>query len=246
MNAITTIIAELGESGIKKGKKMKEHIAYTLIKSNRTTISIAISKKGEVIVRAPRCLKVSQIEEMIQRKHDWIVTKQNEVLKQLQVKKNTNTMSFLGVAYEVKKIPHSNFLKPVVSFDGNAFIVHGSDKEESEIQQAFVVWYKKRAQEILTERTTYYANLMQEKYHEIRIKDQKTCFGSCSSKRNLNYNYRIIMAPMPVVDYLVIHELCHLKQMNHSKAFWAEVEKMQPDYKENRSWLMSHASSLEI
>lgn len=107
-------------------------------------------------------------------------------------------------------------------------------------------WYRKQARYILTQRVEGYATLMRVSYDTIRIKDQKTCWGSCSNKRNLNFNYRIIMAPEEVIDYIVVHELCHLRQMNHSPEFWREVANILPEYARRRKWLKENGSKLHI
>ena len=85
---------------------------------------------------------------------------------------------------------------------------------------------------------------MNVQYGRITIRNQKTRWGSCSSKGNLNFNCLLMLAPDEVVDYVVIHELCHLIEMNHSKAFWKQVEQMMPDYKKHRKWLKDHGNEI--
>lgn len=97
--------------------------------------------------------------------------------------------------------------------------------------------YRRRAGEILGKRTAYFAKIMGVRYNRITIREQKTRWGSCSSNRNLNFNWKLVLAPPEVLDYVVVHELCHLKEMNHSSAFWHEVEAVVPDYKARRAWL---------
>lgn len=89
----------------------------------------------------------------------------------------------------------------------------------------------------ITERTDYYAQLMDVSYGRISIRAQRTRWGSCSSKGNLNFNFLLVLMPDEILDYVVVHELCHRKEMNHSAAFWAEVAKVMPDYVERRKWL---------
>ena len=101
-----------------------------------------------------------------------------------------------------------------------------------------------RAKRIFPERTAYFALRMGVDYGRITIREQKTRWGSCSSKGNLNFNCLLMLAPPEVLDYVVVHELCHRKQMNHSKAFWAEVEKVCPDYKAAKKWLKEEGSQL--
>ena len=97
--------------------------------------------------------------------------------------------------------------------------------------------YKKLAAQVLQQRTGYYAQRMGVVYGRITIRDQRTRWGSCSIKGNLNYNWRLILAPYEVLDYVVVHELAHLKEMNHSERFWRIVEEAMTDYQRRRSWL---------
>ena len=98
-------------------------------------------------------------------------------------------------------------------------------------------WYRRAAGLRIPERTAYYARIMKETYNGIRIKDTKTRWGSCSGRRNLNFSFRLILAPEAVMDYVIVHELSHLKFMNHSKDFWNRVEEFCPDYRTQEAWL---------
>jgi predicted metal-dependent hydrolase len=86
--------------------------------------------------------------------------------------------------------------------------------------------------------------LLQTNYNRITIKDLKSRWGSCSQLRNLNFNFRLVLAPPAIVDYVIVHELCHLKELNHSKLFWLEVERFCPEYKQHRQWLKTNGQSL--
>lgn len=103
---------------------------------------------------------------------------------------------------------------------------------------------KDEAKKVIPDRVKYYADIMGVTFGKITIKNQKTRWGSCSSKGNLNFNCLLMLTPDKVRDYVVIHELCHLKQMNHSKMFWAEIEKVMPDYKVYRQWLSQNGNML--
>ena len=100
------------------------------------------------------------------------------------------------------------------------------------------------ALKVIPERVEYFAKVIGVTYGKITVRNQKTRWGSCSSKGNLNFNCLLMLAPPEVLDYVVVHELCHRKQMNHSKAFWLEVEKVLPDYKEARKWLKEEGSQM--
>lgn len=101
-----------------------------------------------------------------------------------------------------------------------------------------------KAMEYIPERVAYFSKIIGVSYGRITIRNQKTRWGSCSSKGNLNFNCLLMLAPKEIIDYVVVHELCHRKEMNHSKAFWAEVEKILPDYKESVKWLKNEGSML--
>ncbi len=103
-----------------------------------------------------------------------------------------------------------------------------------------------RAKRIIPQRVRYYANIMGVSYGRITIRMQKSRWGSCSSKGNLNFNCLLMRTPDEIIDYVVVHELCHLKEMNHSKRFWAEVEKIIPDYAARRKWLRDHQEEVSF
>lgn len=96
---------------------------------------------------------------------------------------------------------------------------------------------RERAKSVLAQRTAYFARQVGVTYGRITVRDQKTRWGSCSQTGNLNFNFRLILAPLEVLDYVVVHELCHRRQMNHSAQFWQEVAQVLPDYRERKAWL---------
>lgn len=103
---------------------------------------------------------------------------------------------------------------------------------------------RKNAKEIIRARVEYWASVLNLEYGRVFVKDQRTLWGSCSGKKNLNFNWRLAAAPPEALDYVVIHELCHLREMNHSKKFWALVLAACPDYKVRRRWLRDNCALL--
>lgn len=112
--------------------------------------------------------------------------------------------------------------------------------------QTFEKRYRNAARDTFTRRVAYYHQLTGGNYTSITIRDQKSRWGSCSSRGTLSFNYRLIFAPQRVLDYVVVHELCHLTHMNHSKNFWHMVEKILPEYKESKKWLREHGQELNL
>lgn len=118
--------------------------------------------------------------------------------------------------------------------------------EGTDILQLLTVWYKNEARNVISLRARKYAQEMGQTFGEIHIRDQKSRWGSCSSARNLNFNWRLVMAPEWVMDYVIIHELCHLTHMNHSAQFWELVAHYMPDYQAAKQWLKAHGQELVI
>ena len=119
-------------------------------------------------------------------------------------------------------------------------------KEKTPSEKRLEAIYRKAAREYFPKRVSHYAHILGVTYGKISIRDQKTRWGSCSSEGNLSFNWRLILAPPDVLDYVVIHELCHRKEMNHSKEFWTLVESLMPDYKERRKWLRENGKNLTL
>ena len=119
-----------------------------------------------------------------------------------------------------------------------------SKKDKSEYEKRLEAPYRKAAADYIPKRVAYFAELLDVTYGRISIRDQKTRWGSCSSSGNLNFNYRLMLAPPKVLDYVVIHELCHRIEMNHSPKFWKCVESIMPEYRTQRQWLKENGSKL--
>ena len=151
--------------------------------------------------------------------------------------KNGERFPYLGRDYALEIRQYPSYKKPGVMVEGDKLAVLIARTDDGVVEKAVKEWYLSRAAAVIPERVGFYRNQMGEPIGRICIKDVKSRWGSCSSKRNLNFNWWLIMAPMEVLDYVVVHELCHLKEMNHSKDFWVLVEGILPDYKERRKWL---------
>ncbi len=117
---------------------------------------------------------------------------------------------------------------------------------EARLLETYEKRYRKAARLRMEERTAFFHKITGGSYTSITIRDQKTRWGSCSSSGTLSFNYRLIFAPPAILDYVVVHELCHLTHMNHSKDFWNMVESVLPDYKERRQWLKEHGQELNL
>ncbi len=106
--------------------------------------------------------------------------------------------------------------------------------------------YRKSARQIFEKRVAFYHAVTGGLYTSITVRDQRSRWGSCSSRGTLSFNYRLVFAPPKVLDYVVVHELCHLTHMNHSKDFWDMVASVMPDYKDCKNWLKEHGNELTL
>ncbi len=164
-----------------------------------------------------------------------------------------NNLSFVlyrGAECSVKMIDYAGKHTQIV-FREETFTVYTNKNYEdsrkySEAAKHLELWLREKAKEAIAERTMEYSKVIGVSYNNIRIKDTKSRWGSCSSKGNLNFSWRIIMAPAAVMDYIIIHELCHLIHMNHSKEYWETVEQYMPDYKRHKEWLKVNGAKLRI
>jgi len=215
-----------------------------IIRSKRRTIAIIVQRDGKVIVRAPLKTPERLIRAFIESKSGWIDEKKALAAKHvvLPVKKFTGGEKFLLLGREIP-LRLVEGQKAALSFQDEFFL---SKKAVPKAQAVFEKWYKAKALEVLTGRVEFYARQFGLRYEHLHISSARTRWGSCSSRGTLSFTWRLIMAPLEVVDYVVLHELAHLKVKNHSPVFWAEVARMQPDYKRRRAWLKKNGRFLTL
>ncbi len=229
---------------------------YQLTKSNRKSIVIQIKSDGSIHVRAPYRVSLAEIERFLHNKKAWLVKTVGQVLA---VQSDVPPVKFedgerfwyLGNEYRLELQTEDRRKENRVGenrvgiSEDRIIMMLGQDMGLTERQAMMEQWYRQQAQRVITAKADFFADALNVKYVKLRMKNPKTRWGSCSSKGNLNFNWHIIMAPEAVVDYLVIHELCHLLHMNHSALFWKSVEGLCPDYKDARKWLKVHGNGLK-
>ena len=213
---------------------------HKIIKSKRKTLSLSINENAELIVRAPNQISNKKIEEFIIEKSKWI--NKNKNLMQSRINEMNDSDSdylFLGNIYPLIKVYED---PNKIDFNGTEFItsIENQDKFKSSLKS----WYKIKFKEIAIPRLNYFSDKYNLKINQVRFKNQKTLWGSCSSKNNINLNYLLVMAPMIVIDYVIIHELVHTVHKNHSENFWNAVEVIMPDYKKAKEWLNKNGYKL--
>ncbi len=228
-------------------------IPYAFVRSIKSRyIRIRIGAKG-MRVTAPLRTAEKVVESFLESKSGWIIKhysmfqsmKENEKVRTWQ---NGDTIMYKGEEYKIKVFTYPKKRTAIV-FNEKEFEVYinealSSPERDENIENAFRAWFIKQAGEIIGMRVAFFTGITGLKYNSFKIKEQKTRWGSCSKKGNLNFNWKLVMSPQWVLDYVVLHEVCHLRHLNHSKAFWEMVAKYCPDYKKAHEWLRKNKLQL--
>ena len=211
-----------------------------IIRSKRKTLSLTINENAELIIRAPKRLSIEKIQDFINEKENWINRQKRLIENQIKdVTSNHNKLLYLGNLFPINV--EQNASKELF-FTGEEFIANSIEPDS--LSLSIKKWYKNKFKEIALPRVAYFANKHNLMVNQVRIKNQKTMWGSCSSKNNINLNYLLLMAPMGVIDYVIVHELVHTIHRNHSTDFWDSVESIMPEFQEHKRWLKKNGYKL--
>lgn len=216
-------------------------VSYKLIRCGRKSIALVIDSDANLIVRAPHKAKVKDITNFIQEKEHWIADKQLQATLAREkhrplVLENGKHLLYLGTAYTIQKCAVS-----AVEIAGEHILIPNNYTTAD-----LTAWLKHQAKALIAERVAKYAAIMGARYAAVKISGAKTRWGSCSAKNNLNFTWRLIMAPPSIIDYVVVHELAHIEHKNHGPEFWACVKAAIPDYKVYQAWLKDNRRIMDI
>jgi len=216
-----------------------------VIRTDRKTISLQVTEYAELIARVPKNVSDKDLQEVI-RKHDsWISKKKQEMLSKdpkFSAKQFVNGEGFLylGKYYKLKITAESQELL----FLSDQFLL-GRDNVDG-ARELFVEWYRRAAFQKITERAELISQSTGLKFSRINITNAEKRWGSCSNRGRLNFSWRLVMAPVSVIDYVVLHELVHTSVKNHSNKFWNKVQAYMPDYAKSNEWLKQKGYLLKI
>jgi len=210
---------------------------YEITRSNRKTIALKVSPHGEVEVVAPLDASSIEIDNIIKKKKFWLYKTINKTKEKLPNKLKKEYISgelfwYLGKRYrlDVCQCEHQG-----LKFQYNKFILNYKDRDNAE--QLFKEFYTSKAKEKLTPQVAKYAKQMGVQYNEVKFLEMQKRWGSCTSAGNIILNTHLIKAPMYVIDYVIVHELAHLIEFNHSPKFWNIVKTQIGDFEDHKSWL---------
>lgn len=214
-------------------------VAYELIRSKRRTLAIVIDSEGKCSVRAPLQARLSDIEGFVQEKTAWILQKQQQYAA---VQKKRQFLAADGIQLNVLDKRYTLRLADVKEVQENGAVLLCPQRDS---QQALEKWLRGQALLILQERTAFFAEQMGVTYKNVKLSSAAKRWGSCSTKGNLNFSWRLVFYPSAVLDYVVVHELSHIGNMNHSCRFWRRVASILPDYQVRQRYLHEHSYILQ-
>jgi len=225
-------------------------IHYRLTKSKRKTASIYIERDGSISVLVPSYLSQPEIDHLIESKRKWIYRQLAEwqdlnATRIVRDYLNGEGFLYLGRSYRLKLVRNQD--SPLVLMKGYFCL---STKRDGTIQgdpkQIFRDFYRDRGQLKIPERIGRFEASMGVEAKGVKVMDLKNRWASCSAKGVLNFHWKCMMAPLKILDYLVVHELVHLMHPHHTQDFWNEVDKILPDYRERQGWLKQNGAGMGL
>lgn len=217
---------------------------YQVIYSDRKRITITVERDRSVVVRAPVGTPEDRIRQTVESKKLWLFEKINHTQKYPPTQSHKEfvtgeTIMYLGRYYRLEITDDD---EPAIRFQNRFYI---SRRHQAKAGELLRTWYMKRAREKLTPRIHAFAESLGVAHNQILVSDLKYRWASCTPKGNLNFNWRIIKAPMFVIDYLIVHELAHLLESNHGPEFWNIVAVQVPKFQVAKDWLREYGMLLE-
>ncbi|ADG06445.1 M48 family metallopeptidase [Kyrpidia tusciae] len=225
-------------------------------KHHKRDCTISVDWRTGVTVIVPENVDPARIEAVIQRKAPWILRKLSELgeIKPLSTRLqfiSGEKLPYLGRQYRLRVVAAEDIAGVSFTFQNGRFLAgvpksSSADWREERLRQAFREWCIRHGAAKVRQRVQLFAPRLGLHPAKVVVKEQKSRWGSCTKNGTININWRILMAPMRIVDYVVVHELAHMIHRNHSPDFWSVVASVLPDYAERKEWLRVHGPALEV
>jgi hypothetical protein len=227
-------------------------IEYHLLPgTRRKTTDIVIERNGIIAVRPPIHLSPDQVDAVVDSKRLWIyrnLAEWRDLNATAVVREwvNGETFLYLGRAYRLSLVETQSY--DLKLNEGRFCLSHAliSQGGASAAEKAFEAFYIEKGEKWVGDRITHLASKVGVKPMRVTIKNLGYRWGSCTSNNSLAFHWKIMMAPPKIIDYIVVHELCHIHHRDHSEAFWNEIDKVMPDYRERKAWLKKHGAGLDL
>ena len=227
-----------------------EKIAYQIVRSRRSTADVVIERDGRILVRAPESFSDERIDAIVNAKRLWIYRGLAEwrdlnATRVLREYRNGEGFLYLGRSYRLLLV--ADQAEPLLLKNGR-FCLRRDLVDHGELvaaRQAFQDYYTARGRDRISPRVSYYAPKVGVAPRGIDVRELGNRWASCSPKGNLAFHWKCLMAPQTIIDYIVVHELCHLHHLDHTAAFWNEVDKVLPNFRERKEWLRANGAGLD-
>lgn len=219
-----------------------ETISFNITYKKRTSMGIYIDAYGNVEVQAPKGTPVEHVLQLLEEKWDWIQQKSKEMKERVlgpkeKVYNDGESFLYLGKEYPIQISLDISIKQDRVVFEGDKLHVYVKQLEDEKVKQALKRFYYQECKVLVERSIQFYQSNFKTKPRSVRIADNNSNWGTCNSRLQLTFNWKLAMAPLEVIDYVVVHEMCHMVHLNHDRSFWRLVGKMIPDYKEMENWL---------
>jgi predicted metal-dependent hydrolase len=219
-----------------------ETIHYDLIYKKRKSMRMLIDVYCNVEVQAPKGTPEQIVIQFLEEKWDWILQKKKEMKDRLEgsqekVYEQGESFLYLGNTYPIQISQDPTIEQDHAVLEGDRLHIYVKQLEDERIKQALKRFYYQQCKELVEKSIRAYQSHFKTKPRSIRITDNKTNWGTCDAKQQLTFNWKLAMAPLEVIDYVVVHEMCHMVHLNHDRSFWRLVGKIMPDYEEQENWL---------
>jgi len=230
-------------------------IFYDIERTNRRkTVGIQVKRGGNVVVYSPSFLTIDNIKEILKKRAVWVIERR-ELLKNTSFFEpakefvSGETFSYLGRQYRLKVIRSDSERNKKCKLIGGRMVVKinrylNGEKAKEYVKKALTDWYFKRAEQKIPERVNIYIKRLGKQPEKIEIKNHKKRWGSCSRNGVVRFNWKIVMVPVTILDYVLVHELCHLIYSHHSDQFWQKVGAIIPDYEQRRDRLKEYSAQI--
>ncbi len=225
---------------------------YTVIRRRRKRhLTLTVSADNTVSVSVPKRISEKEVRDFVLEKIDWVKQKisHNQKTRKPYIKKKFiqgEEFLFLGQTYILNIVQGSKGKACIDGSNLKASIPKRVDNTKEYIQARIVDWYKTTSYKTLLERISMYEREIGVSINDLKIKTLKRSWAHCTRKGAVTFSWNLVMAPLNIIDYVVVHELCHLIHLNHSKKFWSKVASIIPDYKECKKWLLVNENSLRL
>lgn len=229
-----------------------------IVRSNRRTLTLQILPDRQVIVKAPQFISLGDITKFIDKNSDWIIQRlqalgdAKEPTKKHYV--DGEEFLYLGRYYKLKVGNYKRSLKAEHSNEFSSFAYKEIMLKDEYLlfpnfllfraQKELTNWYKMQSKELIYQQLDFYAKQMGTEFKSVMFSDTRSKWGSCTHDNRLQFNWRLIFAPLLALNYVVVHELAHTIEKNHSRSFWSKVRLYNPSYKQQIKWFKQHGDKL--